>query len=194
MTLAIILVVAAALALLLILRVALSRNLQISTEASLAGQIQPIDVAAFRNLIDPAEDAYLRRRLPASQFRKVQRERLRATACYIQIAGKNATVLIRMGQKALAANDARTMNAARQLVDNALLLRRNATFALFRIYVAMIYVAMAWPNRGRTGAAWLQNPVLQDPVLRDYERLNGTAMLLGRLQNPAAPLRIAATM
>ena len=189
MTLAIILVVAAALALLLILRVALSRNLQISTATSLAGQIQPIDVAAFRNLIDPAEDAYLRRRLPASEFRTVQRKRLRATACYVQTAAKNAAVLIHMGQNTLAANDARTAEAARQLVDSALLLRRNTSFALLGIYVAM-----AWPNSGRMGLPWLQNPVLQDPVLQDYERLNGTAMLLGRLQNPSAPLRIAATM
>jgi hypothetical protein len=184
MTLAIILVAAAALSLLLIAWAALSRNRQISADVSLVGQIQPIDVAAFRNLIDPAEDAYLRRRLVMSEFRAVRRARLRATACYVQTAGRNAAVLVRMGQNALTANDGRTVDAARQLVDNALLLRRNTTFALFRIYVAM-----AWPNLERTGAPWLQNPVLQD-----YERLNGNAMLLGRLQNPAAPLRIAATM
>jgi len=184
MTLAIFLVVVAALALLLIFRAALTRNLQISAKVSLAAQIQPIDVAAFRNLIDPGENAYLRHRLPASEFRSVQRERLRATACYVQTAGRNAAVLIRMGQNALMSNDVRTADAARQLVDNALLLRRNTTFVLFRIYVAM-----AWPNSGRIGA-----PLMQNPVLQDYERLNGTAMLLGRLQNPATPLRISATI
>lgn len=182
MTLAIFLVVSAAVALLLILRVALNRNLQISAKGNPAG-IQPIDIVAFRNLIDPAEGDYLQRRLPASEFRVIQRERLRATACYVQTAGRNAVELIRLGQNALAANDTRTAEAARELVDNALLLRRNTTFALFRIYVAM-----AWPHTGRTGA-----PLLQSPVLQDYERLNGTAMLLGRLQNPVVPLRIAAT-
>jgi hypothetical protein len=30
-------------------------------------------------------------------------------------------------------------------------------------------------------------------VLERYEQLNSSAMLLGRLQNPAAPVRIAAT-
>jgi hypothetical protein len=178
MTLAIVLVIFAALSLILILRVAFSRSLQVSADRSLAGQIQPIDVAAFRNLVDPEEDAYLRRRLPSAEFRTVQRERLRAMAVYVQTASRNAAILVRMGQDALVSGDARTADAARQLVDNALLLRRNATFALFRIYVAL-----AWPDAGLAAT----------PVLQGYERLNGSAMLLGRLQNPAAPVRIAAT-
>ena len=178
MTLAIVLVIFAALSLILILRVAFSRSLQVSADRSLAGQIQPIDVAAFRNLVDAEEDAYLRRRLPSAEFRMVRRERLRAMAVYVQTASRNAAILVRMGQDALASGDAHTADAARQLVDNALLLRRNATFALLRIYVAL-----AWPDAGRAAT----------PVLQGYERLNGSAMLLGRLQNPAAPVRIAAT-
>ena len=179
MTLAIILVIAAALALVFILGVTLSHSLQISTGTSLAGKIQPIDVEAFRNLIDPAEDDYLRRRLPASEFRLVRRQRLRAMAAYVQTAGKNAAFLVRMGQGALTAGDAQTAEAARRLVDNALLLRRNAAFALLRIYIAL-----AWPNSGLAAA----------PILHGYEQLNGSAMLLGRLQNPAAPVRISATL
>jgi hypothetical protein len=178
MTLAIILVIAAALALIFILGVAVSRSLQISAGASLAQQIQPIDVEAFRNLVDPAEDDYLRRRLSAAEFRLVRRERLRAMAAYIQIAEKNAAVLVRMGQSALTVGDADTAEAARRVVDNALLLRRNAAFARLRIYVAL-----AWPNSGLAAVS----------VLQGYERLNGSAMLLGRLQNPAAPVRISAT-
>ena len=179
MTLAIILVVAAALALIFILGVAVSRSLQVTAGSGLAEQIQPIDVEAFRNLVDPAEDEYLRRRLPAAEFRLVQRERLRATALYVQAAGRNAAVLVRMGQAALTAGNPDTAEAARRLVDNALLLRRNATFALLRIYFAL-----AWPNSG-----WVATP-----ILHGYEQLNGSAMLLGRLQNPAAPVRISAML
>jgi len=177
MTLAIILVIAATLALIFILGVALSRSRQISAGASLAPQIHPIDVEAFRTLVDPAEDDYLRRRLPAAEFRLVRRERLRAMAAYVQTAGRNAAVLVRMGQAALTSGDAATAEAARRLVDNALLLRRNAAFALIRIYLAL-----AWPNSGFAAA----------PILHGYEQLNGSAMLLGRLQNPAAPVRISA--
>jgi hypothetical protein len=175
MTLAIVLTVFAVLALLLILRVTVSRALQISRSDSPATGIEPIDVEAFRNLVDASENAYLSRRLPAPEFRRVQRERLRAVAAYVRVAGKNAAVLITIGQAALAA-DAKTADAARQLVDSALLLRRNAAFALFRIYVGM-----AWPTVASSAT----------PVLLGYERLNGCAMLLGRLQNPAVPVRIS---
>ncbi|MFZ0734319.1 MAG: hypothetical protein WAM79_18505 [Candidatus Sulfotelmatobacter sp.] len=177
MTLAIILVIAAALSLTFILAYTISRSLQVSPRAGIAAQIQPLDVEAFRNLVDPAERDYLRRRLPAAEFRTVQRERLRAMAAYIQVAGRNAAMLIRIGQVALASSDGRTVEAARQLIDGALLLRRNATFALLRIYIAM-----AWPDAGLSAA----------PILSGYERLNGSAMLLGRLQNPAVPVRISA--
>jgi hypothetical protein len=179
MTLAIILVVFAVLALIFIVRATVTRTLQVTDGGSLAGQIQPVDVEAFRNLIDPAEDEYLRRRLPSSEFRTVQRKRLRAMAAYVQLAGRNAAVLTRIGQAALAAGDAPTVEAAERLVDSALLLRRNAAFALIKIYVAL-----AWPNSGMAAAG----------VLRGYEQLNGTAMLLGRLQNPRVPVRVTAVL
>lgn len=178
MIIAIVLVIAAALALVFILGITVSRSLQISSGTAIAGQIRPIDVEAFRNLVDPTEDDYLRRRLPAAEFRMVRRERLRAMAAYIQIAGRNAAVLVRMGQAAMT-GDAQTADAARRLVDNALLLRRHAAFALLRIYIAL-----AWPNSGLAAV----------PVLHGYEQLNGTAMLLGRLQNPAAPVHISAML
>lgn len=178
MNLAIILVIVAVVALAFILGVTLSRSLQIVAGGKLEASIQPIDVEAFRNLIDPAEDDYLRRRLSAWEFRVVRRERLLAMAAYVRIAGRNAAVLVRMGQQALVSGDIQTAEAARRLVDRALLLRRNAAFVLLRIYIAL-----AWPTSGFMAA----------PILRGYEQLNGSAMLLGRLQNPASPVRISAS-
>jgi len=177
MTLAIILVIAAALALIFVLGVAVSRKLQVSAKPGLAQRIQPIDIEAFRNLADPAEDDYLRRSLPASEFRAVRRQRLRAAVAYIQVARRNAAILIRVGQAAVAAGDLPTAEAARQLVRDALWLRRNATFALLGIYVAL-----AWPHAGFAA----------DPILDGYLHLNNSAMLLGRLQNPSAVVRISA--
>ncbi len=176
MTLAIVLVVFAVFALVLILRVTVSRALQVSGSDSLAPRIEPLDVEAFRNLVDVSENEYLHRRLPASEFRRVQRERLRAAATYIRVSGQNAAILVTIAQAALASSDSQTVETARQLIDSALLLRRNAAFALLRIYVGL-----AWPTVGLPAR----------PVLLGYERLNGCAMLLGRLQNPAVPVRIS---
>ena len=177
MNLAIVLVIAAVLALSIILRLAVTQSLQAKRSANLAGAIRPIDIEAFRNLINPAEDEYLRRRLPPAQFRLVRRERLRAMAVYAQAAGRNAAVLVRVGEAALASGDPRVAEAAHQLVSDALLLRRNTTVALARIYLAL-----AWPN-SRFAAV---------RVVDRYEQVSGTAMLLGRLQNPAVPDRLSA--
>jgi hypothetical protein len=177
MNLAIVLVIAAVLALIIVLGTAVSRSLQVSRGS--ASTIRPIDIEAFRNLIDPAEDDYLRRRLPAAQFRAVRRERLRAMAAYVQVAGRNATVLVRVGESALDVEDPRVAQAALQLVNDALLLRRNTTIAQARIYLAL-----ALPG-SRFGAV---------RVVDRYEQLSGAAMLLGRLQNPAVPVRLNALL
>lgn len=177
MNLAIVLVIAAVFALLVISGAAVKRSLQISRRGIvLAEAIRPIDLEAFRNLISPAEDDYLQRRLPPGQFRTVQRERLRAMAAYVQIAAGNASVLVRAGQAALTSSDPRVVEAGHQLVNDALLLRRNASLALARIYLALL-----WPNSG-IGAV---------RVADRYERLSGAAMLLGRLQNPAVPVQLS---
>jgi hypothetical protein len=178
MNLAILIVIAAVLALGVILRLAVTQSLETRQNSELASRIRPIDVEAFRNLVNPTEDEYLQRRLPASEFRMVRRERLRAMAAYVRLAATNAAVLIRIGESALASGDARFAGSARQLVNDALLLRRNATMALARIYLAL-----AWPNSG----------IAAIRVADRYEQLSGTAMLLGRLQNPGVPVRLSAT-
>jgi len=178
----IILIVAAALTLVLTTGLAVSRALRPASKADLEAQLEPIDVVAFRNLIDPAEDEYLRRHLSPRQFRVTQRARLRAQAAYVRVAGRNAAVLIRMGQTALAMevrtiNDGRIRAAALRLVNDALLLRRNAGLALLRIYGDM-----AWPSHSNATAG----------IVDRYERLGDSAMLLGRLRNPGVAVRVTA--
>ena len=178
MSLAIVLVIAATVALGTILRLAVTQSLHVSRgRARLPVSIRPIDIEAFRNLINSAEDEYLRRRLPPAEFRMVRRKRLHAMAAYVHAVGNNATALVRIGEAALASGDQRVAEAAQQLVNDALLLRRNATVALARIYFAL-----AWPYSSFAAVR----------VIDRYERLSGSAMLLGRLQNPAVAVRLSA--
>lgn len=175
MILAILIVVGAVLTLALVVGLAVSRAMQPAASANPEAQLEPIDVQAFRNLVDPGEDEYLRRHLSPRQFRVTQRSRLRARAAYVRVAGKNAIVLVGMGQAALSTGDARVQEAALRLVNDALLLRRNAAFALLRIHADMV-----WPNHSGAIAGMVER----------YEHLSDTAMLLGRLRNPAEPLRM----
>ncbi len=176
MNLALILVITAAVTLGIIGRLAVTHGLQSKKGSNPATRIRPIDVEAFRNLTNPAEDEYLRRRLPASEFRMVRRARLRAMAAYVQVAGTNAAALVHIGESALASSDPQVAAAAQQLVNHALLLRRNTTVALARIYLALIY-----PSSEFAAVR----------VIDRYEQLSGSAMLLGRLQNPAAAVRLS---
>ena len=176
MNLAVILVFGAVVALGIIVRLAVTHSLQTKKGAISAGSMRPIDLEAFRNLINPAEDEYLRRRLPPAEFRMVRRARLQAMAAYVQVAARNATVLVGVGEAALASGDPRVAEAAQQLVNHALLLRRNTTVALARIYLALVY-----PGSGFAAVR----------VIDRYEQLSGSAMLLGRLQNPATAVRLS---
>lgn len=170
MNLALLLVVVAIVSLLVIALVARSQ-LQFSS----ATEIQAIDVDAFRNLADPREAEYLLGRLSGPAFRRIQRLRLRALAAYVRAVGQNAAVLIQVGQLALNSENPELAEAARQLIEDALLCRRNAGLALLRVYVCLL-----WPSAG----------VAASPILEGYERLSGSAMLLSRLQNPAATVRM----
>jgi hypothetical protein len=172
MNLALLLVVGAVISFIVIVLVGRSR-LQFSD----ATEIQLVELEAFRNLADPSESEYLRGLLPGSEFRRIQRLRLRAMAAYVQAVGRNAVVLIRIGQLALNSGKTETAEAGRKLIDEALLLRRNAGLAMMRIYFGLL-----WPSTGFAAT----------PILESYERLSGSAMLLSRLQNPAATVRISA--
>lgn len=176
MTLIIIILILVALATLAaIVGVAISRRLRALPRAGEAMQIEPLDVEGFRNLIDPAEETYLRRRLAGAEFRMARRARLRALAAYVQAAARNAAILISVGENAMASQDPQTADAARQLVNQALLLRQNAFFALLRVYIAF-----AWPNASIAAIS----------ILEVYGEMSGSAMLLGRLRNPAVPVRV----
>ena len=176
MILAIILVIAAGVTLAVILKLAVSRSLTVPAGADLSAQIHPIDIGAFRNLINPAEDEYLRQHLSPARLRAVRRARLRAMAAYLRVAADNAVALVRIGEAALASANPQTQDAARELVNQALLLRRNSTLALARIYFSLVL-----PSHGLVAVR----------IADRYDRLSRSAMLLGRLQNPALPVRIS---
>jgi len=179
MILALVIVIAAIFSLVCILGLTISRSLHVSAGRDRAGQIQPIDVEAFRNLLNAADTEFLRQHLDGGKFRLVQRTRLRAMAAYVREVGRNAGVRIRMGQTAMAAADPHTVEAAQQLVNEALLVRRNAALALLKIHIAL-----TWPNSADAAVR----------VFDGYQQLSRAAMLLGRLQNPAVPVRVSARL
>src|SRR5438045_1172988 len=56
----------------------------------LVGHTRPVDIDAFRNLMDPQEEDYLRANLVPCDFRVIQRERSRAAIDYIRNTEEDA--------------------------------------------------------------------------------------------------------
>jgi hypothetical protein len=145
----------------------------------LQGQTRPVDLDAFRNLVDPAEDNYLRANLPSRQFRAIQRERMRATLEYVQNSAHNAAFLLRMGEAATRNADPRVAQAGRELMNSALRLRAYALLFSVNLYLRMIF-----PE------ARLSYGELAD----NYQRLSALAGHLTLMQHPTQAARLSALL
>jgi hypothetical protein len=140
---------------------------------------QSVDLAAFRNLVDPAEESYLRENLSRPQFRAIQRQRLQAALEYVRRTAHNASLLLRAGEAALRSEDPEIAMAGRELVNHALLLGIRAKLA-----VPLLYARIALPGAH----------ISVGRVIDVYQRLTEDAVRLARLQNPAYAARITAAI
>jgi hypothetical protein len=139
----------------------------------LRAQLQPMDVGAFRNLIDSSQRQYLCDRLPASEFRRIHRERMLAATDYVWCAVRNAGILIRLGEAAKNVSDPSLAEAALTLQESAFRLRLQALQAVPRLYLSM-----AMPD-------WDLAP---DGLAERCDRLTRQATILGCLQAPSHSL------
>jgi hypothetical protein len=176
MTIALILVGAALCALLFFVWLAKGHASALNTSDNPAEHLRSVDVEAFRNLIDPDEEHFLKTNLPAAEFRKIQRERLRAALEYIACAAHNAAILLRMGEVARRSPDATIAEAGEKLVDSAIRLRLYAFHAMAKLYLGMIVPgARISPAR----------------VAEGYEQMTRLVIRLGCLQPAARGVSVA---
>jgi len=175
MIITIILVAVALIAIGVIFAAAHGHGESVKNVTELQGKLRPVDVLAFRNLVDPEEEAYLREHLPHSEFRSIQRERLRAAIDYVQCVAGNASVLLRLGEAARESADPEIANAGRELVESALRIRISAFAAGIRL-------------RARIVMPGLQ--VSPSAVSTSYENLSGIVSRLGRLQHRSGAMTL----
>ncbi|HZQ20590.1 MAG TPA: hypothetical protein VFA90_18005 [Terriglobales bacterium] len=137
MTLAIVFAILGVLALVAIIYLAKSSTRHGNLD-ELAGQLRPVDVRAFRNLIDQSEEHFLRENLSFADFRSVHRERMLAAAEYVHCAAKNAAILVRLAEAARVSPEPEIVAAGERLLENALRLRLYAWQMIPRLYVAIL--------------------------------------------------------
>lgn len=173
------LVVAALAAVVFLLRVARGQSAALENLEELPQRTQPVDLDAFRNLIDQAEEEYLRTQLPPREFRRLQRDRMRAALEYVERAAQNAAILVRLGEAARRSPEAEVAQAAQELVDNALRLRLYALLAEAKLRMRILL-----PGARLSSA----------PLLDRYQNLTDAVARLSRAQKPSFAGRISAAL
>jgi hypothetical protein len=179
MILSVTFVVASLLLLALLLWAARGQSTAVNNLDDLVGRARPVDLEAFRNLIDPEEEEFLRAQLPRREFRAVQRERLRAALEYVHYTAHNAAVLLRLGEAAANSADHAIAVAGRRMIDSALRLRLYAVLCTVKLYIGV-----ALPGaRLSTGR-----------LVESYQQLSGLASQLALMQHPARAARLSSIL
>ncbi len=110
------------------------------------GNLSPVDLDAFRNLIDPQELQFLKQNLSPRDFRRIQRTRLRAAAAYISVISKNAGQLVAIGRSASAHPDAEIAAAGLDVVQRALRLKLWCSLSLVELNATMVFPTLLSPS------------------------------------------------
>jgi hypothetical protein len=145
-----------------------SRTRVVDLERALLA-FRSLDIEAFRNLIDPNEEAFLRDRLPPQKFREIKRQRAWAAILYAWEVGAAASALAQLGQAAQRSADPATAASGLQLSENAFRLRLQSIRACLRLATGIILPGL------RT------QPI---PALAEqYERAADNLLRLGRFSS-----------
>jgi hypothetical protein len=89
----------------------------------------PVDPEMFHILLDPAEERYLHQSLPPHEFRVFQRKRMALALRWLDLAGENAAMLMKLGQLAKTGSNPELAREAADLIHGALRLRVNLMLA-----------------------------------------------------------------
>ena len=134
--------------------------------------IRSLDIEAFRNLVDPAEDEFLRSHLSAKQFREIKRARAWAALAYVRSAGKAAVLFAQAGQAAQRSPDPEIAESGMLIAHSAIRLRLYTIQAGLRLFTEVVLPTASSKSR--------------PPLIDQYEQTANTLLKLGRLQRERA--------
>lgn len=179
MTTSFILIGIAIAAIFFLLLIARSQRIETQDMTDLSASIRPVDLEAFRNLMSPHEEQFLRSNLARSRFRHIQRRRLVAAISYVQVVAMNAVILMRMAEAAQNSSDPEIVTAGRELAEAASRLRIYSLLVLAKLYVAVVL-----PGVDFSPAA----------IAEQYQDLCRRVSLLSRLRVASGASKITASL
>jgi hypothetical protein len=129
--------------------------------------VRPLDVAAFRALMDRDDELFLREKLSRNAFLNLKRARIRVSWQYVGRISSNAAAVMRLGATGRVSDDPEVALAAAQIADLATEIRMQCLMAF-----AKLTVEFAFPTLQLT-------PALLVPK---YQSLRESVSRLGALQ------------
>lgn len=139
--------------------------------------VRPVDLKAFRTLVDRDDEMFLKERLPRSRFSRIKRQRVAVTMRYVGRIANNASLVMGLGEAARQNPDPEVARTAVQVIDVATQLRLQCLLAL-----AKLSMEYAVPSLQLTPAV----------LAPEYQKLRENVARLGKLQSSEmAPLPIA---
>ncbi len=105
---------------------------------SLSSRLKPVPVTALLNLLDPAQQSYLERRLSKSQTARLRRKRTRVLYAYFRAIYYNAGVFARVAHAATQSDRPEIVKAGRELLELALFTRVRSLRALSVLAISLI--------------------------------------------------------
>ena len=139
--------------------------------------VRPVDLKAFRTLVDREDELFLKQRLPRARFAQLKRQRVAVTMRYVGRIANNASLVMGFGESARLSSDPEIAQTASQIVEVASQLRLQCLVALGKLSLEF-----ALPSLQLTPAV----------LAPEYQQLRENLVRLGKLQPPtAAPLPVA---
>jgi nitrogen fixation-related uncharacterized protein len=139
--------------------------------------VRPVDLKAFRILMDRDDELFLKERLPRSRFTRLKRQRVAVTMRYVGRIANNASVVMGLGESVLRSSDPEIAQTAAQIVEVASQLRLQCIVALGKLSLEF-----AMPSLQLTPAV----------LAPEYQKLRENVVRLGKLQpQTATPLPVA---
>ena len=128
-----ILLAASLLSVLALYRLVRGRDAEVRDTRDLASHAVPLDLEAFQNLLDAADDAFLRRNIPPLQYEVIRRMRVRAALAYLETVAANTAIVLRLAESMRTSAAEAIPEPGQAVVNEALRLRALCLLAILRL-------------------------------------------------------------
>jgi hypothetical protein len=95
--------------------------------------VRPVDLKAFRTLMDRDDELFLRGNLSRSKFRRLKRQRISVMLRYVARIANNSSAVVRLSEPARLSSDPEVADAAAQVINLATQIRLQCLLAFAKL-------------------------------------------------------------